>query len=125
MQHILLLIDDDPLILKMYKKMFSFADYTVILASNGKEGLEKAEKLRPSVILLDLMMPVMDGLETLEKLKGNPTTASIPVVMLSNFSDEADMQRALEKGASNYLIKSSYDVQDLTAIIKKIVQSLP
>ena len=102
-----LLIEDDQLILRMYQKIFSFVKFEVELASDGEEGLEKARTMqpKPTIILLDVMMPKMNGMQVLEKLKQDPALKTIPVVMLSNLAGENDIETALSKGAVKYIIK--------------------
>ena len=118
-----LLIEDDQLILRMYQKIFSFVKFEVELASDGEEGLEKARTMqpKPTIILLDVMMPKMNGMQVLEKLKQDPALKTIPVVMLSNLAGENDIETALSKGAVKYIIKSEYDPKQITDMVKEIV----
>lgn len=118
-----LLIEDDQLILRMYQKIFSFEKFDVELASDGEEGLEKARAMqpKPTIILLDVMMPKMNGIQVLEKLKLDPELKNIPVVMLSNLAGENDIETALSKGAVKYIIKSEYDPKQITDMVKEIV----
>ena len=118
-----LLIEDDQLILRMYQKIFSFEKFDVELASDGEEGIEKARTMqpKPTIILLDVMMPKMNGIQVLEKLKLDPELKSIPVVMLSNLAGENDIETALSKGAVKYIIKSEYDPKQITDMVKDIV----
>ena len=74
----ILIIEDDPLVSRMYTKALGFEKLDVETASNGKDGVEKAKKLQPSLILCDVMMPKMNGMEVLEHLKADPATANIP-----------------------------------------------
>ena len=103
-----LIVEDDQLIQRMYATMFGLRKYEVAVASDGLEGLQKAKDFKPTVILLDIMMPQMNGFDTLDKLKADQTTKDIPVIMLSNLADDADIQKALSKGAIKYIIKSEY-----------------
>jgi CheY-like chemotaxis protein len=118
----ILLIEDDQLIQRMYQKMFVFEKYEVEIASDGEEGLEKARTVAPTVILLDVMMPKMNGIEVLEKLKLDPETKKIPVVMLSNLAGEADIETALSKGAVKYIIKSEYDPKQIADMVGEIIK---
>ena len=98
MTKLLLIVEDDPLMQRMYQKIFTFEKYQVETASDGVEGLEKVRALKPTVVLLDVMMPKMNGLQVLEKLKLDPETKAIPVVMLTNLAGEKDEEIGDEKG---------------------------
>ena len=125
MNKVLLLIEDDPLMLRMYKKIFEQEGYEIILAEGGQEGLEKAKSDKPSLILLDIMMPKMDGFEVLTNLKKDPETKNIPVVVLTNLAGQQDAQRALSMGAVKYVIKSEQDPKEVTKIVKDLLTSIP
>lgn len=119
---ILLIVEDDPLMSRMYQKIFSFEGYNVVTAIDGQDGLEKATKEKPSLILLDIMMPKMNGLEVLDKLKVNPDTKTIPVVMLTNLAGTQDAEHALSKGAVKYIIKSEHEPKQVANMVKEILQ---
>ena len=106
---------------RMYQKIFTFEGHEVVLAYNGEEGLEKAVKDRPTIILLDVMMPKMNGLQLLEKLKLDPTTKTIPVVMLTNLAGQQDAETAIAKGAVKYIIKSEYEPKQIVNMVKEIL----
>lgn len=115
----LLIVEDDPLISRMYNRLFTLEGYEVEIATNGEEGFEKAKTTNPALILLDVMMPTMNGLQTLEALKKDPQTQAIPVIMLSNLTGEQDAEDALSKGAIKYIIKSAYEPADIVKMIKE------
>lgn len=117
----LLIVEDDPLMNRMYQKIFKFEQYDVQTAGNGEEGLEAARRLKPTVILLDIMMPKMNGLQVLEKLKSDPDTRGIPVIMLTNLAGEKDAETALLKGAVKYIVKSEHDPKQVVSIVKEII----
>lgn len=121
MSKILLIVEDDPLMSRMYQKIFSFEKYDVATASNGEEGLEKVRELKPTVILLDVMMPKMNGLQVLEKIKTDPEIKHIPVIMLTNLAGEKDAETALMKGAVKYIVKSEHDPKQIVAMVKEII----
>lgn len=116
-----LIVEDDMQIQQMYATMFTIRRYTVILAGDGEEGLAKTRAERPDVILLDIMMPKMNGIEMLENLKRAPDTKDIPVVMLSNVADDEHVQEALSKGALKYIIKSEYVPRQVAEVVEQIV----
>lgn len=102
----ILLVEDDPDIQKMVRLSLTYqGGHQVSLASSGREGLEKAIQELPELILLDVMMPEMDGHETCKALKANPSTAKIPVVFLSARAQQAEIQKGKELGAIGYLVK--------------------
>jgi len=125
MNKVLLLIEDDPLMLRMYKKVFDLEGYEVLLASGGQEGLDKAKSENPSLILLDIMMPKMNGFEVLGELKENPETKNIPVVVLTNLAGTQDAEKAISMGASKYIIKSEQDPKEVAGMVKMLLGGLP
>ena len=117
----ILIVEDDPLMSRMYEKIFTFENYEVEMAGDGQEGLDKARASKPTLILMDIMMPVMNGLEALEKLKADPETKAIPVIMLTNLAGQQDAEAALSKGAIKYIVKSEYEPKDVTNMVKEIL----
>jgi twitching motility two-component system response regulator PilH len=116
-----LIVEDDPLMLRMYQKIFTFAQHEVFVASNGVEGVEKARAEKPTVIVMDVMMPKMDGLAALETLKADPNTKTIPVIMLTNLASEKDAENAMLKGAIKYIVKSEHDPKEVEAMVREII----
>ena len=121
MTKLLLIVEDDPLMQRMYQKIFTFEKYQVETASDGVEGLEKVRALKPTVVLLDVMMPKMNGLQVLEKIKADPDLKHIPVVMITNLAGEKDAESALMKGAVKYIVKSEYDPKQIVGMVKEII----
>jgi CheY-like chemotaxis protein len=117
----ILIIEDDPLISQMYQDIFAFEDYTIIIANDGEDGLQKVKSESPTLILCDIMMPKMNGLEVLDSLKSDSTTAKIPVVMLTNLAGSEDAKVALTKGAVKYIVKSNYTPKEVTDMVKEIL----
>ncbi|MBI4430422.1 MAG: response regulator [Candidatus Omnitrophica bacterium] len=101
----ILAIDDDSELLAALKDLLEAYDYSVITATSGAEGLLKIKSCIPNLILLDIAMPIMDGLDVLAELKANPDTLSIPVVMLTAIADTQTLWKAQEMGATNYIVK--------------------
>jgi DNA-binding response OmpR family regulator len=102
-----LLIEDDPAVLEMYRMKLSLDGYRVNVAVDGEEGLSKALELRPDIIFLDIRLPKKDGFEVLQALRQNVETASIPVIMLSNYGEKELVDRGLKLGAHEFLIKAN------------------
>ncbi len=117
----ILIVEDDPLMNRMYQKIFKFEQYDVQTATNGEEGLDKVRQLKPTVILLDIMMPKMNGLQVLDKLKSDPEVKNIPVIMLTNLAGEKDAETALLKGAVKYIVKSEHDPKQVVNVVKEII----
>jgi CheY-like chemotaxis protein len=109
-----LLIEDEPDVLELYRLKLTLDDYNVVTAMNGPEGLDKAESEKPELIFLDIKMPGMDGFEVIKKLRTNPVTKEIPVVILSNFDEESMVEKGLSLGANEYLIKSHFSPASLS-----------
>jgi CheY-like chemotaxis protein len=116
-----LIVEDDPLISRMYQKIFTFEKFDVEVAANGEEALAKVVDFNPALILLDVMMPKMNGLLVLAKLKENDITKKIPVVMLTNLAGQQDAEIALAKGAVKYIIKSEYEPRQVVDMVKEIL----
>jgi len=116
-----LIIEDDPLISRMYQKIFTFEKFEVEMAKDGQEGLDKARQVKPTIILLDVMMPKLNGLQVLEKLKAEAETKTIPVIILTNLSGQVDAETALAKGAVKYIVKSEHDPKQVSDMVKEII----
>ncbi len=121
----ILLIEDDPVEARLYQHIFIRANYEVVVATSGKEGVEKAKSWRPDLIFLDLLMPNTSGFAILSMLKEKPDTRGIPVVVFSNLSDKKDIEMALAKGAIRHIVKLDTDETQLIEITKSILASLP
>ncbi len=116
-----LIVEDDPLMSRMYHKIFNFEGYEVEMAGDGEEGLEKAKSVKPTIMLLDVMMPKMNGLQVLEKLKADPDTKTIPVIMLTNLAGQQDAENAMSKGAVKYIVKSEHEPKEVVNMVKEIL----
>jgi CheY-like chemotaxis protein len=117
----ILIVEDDPLMSRMYQKIFKFEGFDVDFASDGEEGLEKIRATKPTLVLLDIMMPKMNGLEVLEKIKLDPETKAIPIIMLTNLAGTQDAEAALAKGAVKYIIKSENEPKTVVNMVKEIL----
>jgi len=119
----ILITEDDPLMSRMYQKIFTFEGLEVVMAADGQEGLDKAREIKPTMILLDVMMPKLNGLQVLEKLKADPETKAIPVIMLTNLAGQQDAENALAKGAIKYIVKSEYEPKQVADIVKELLSA--
>lgn len=102
---LVLLVDDEPALVELVSNLIRAFGYDAVGAASGEEALSSAEARRPDVILLDIMMPGITGLQTLKLLKQVPSTRHIPVLMLTALQGGRDIEAAFELGASGYLIK--------------------
>lgn len=116
-----LLIEDDPLIYRLYQKLFTLEGFQIELADNGLSGLEVIPVFQPDVILLDIMMPTMNGIEMLGKIKAEDKSKDTPVIVLTNVSDSNVTHMALQAGAVVCLIKSQTEPADVVATVKGVL----
>jgi two-component system alkaline phosphatase synthesis response regulator PhoP/two-component system response regulator VicR len=117
----ILAVDDEGFILRLIGVNLEKEGYQVITAADGEEALEKSLSEKPDLIILDVMMPVMDGYETLRRLRENKATAAIPVVMLTAKSQDSDVFKGWQSGADLYLTKP-FNRSELVSFIKRIFQ---
>lgn len=118
----ILLVEDDPLMLRMYQRKLLNDGYEVETAVNGEEGLVKIRSFRPDMVLLDIMMPKLNGFQVLERMKADPTTAKIPVIILTNIGGtQEDIEKGLGLGAVAYLVKSYYRPDEVVAKVKEVL----
>ena len=116
-----LICDDDPVILRLHEVNLELEGYEVVAtASDGKEALDKIAELRPDLVILDIMMPKMDGLEVCRHLKADPALAKIPVVLLSARAQDLDVREGLDIGADAYLTKP-FDPVELLEVVGRLV----
>lgn len=109
----IVIIEDDDHISKVYEIKFAKEHVTTILARDGEEGVAKIKSEKPDIILLDLMIPKKDGFGVLQEIKQIPELAKIPVIVLSNLGQKSDQDRAMSLGASEYLVKVDYPIQEV------------
>ncbi len=114
----ILVVDDDPDIVEVVKMRLSANDYDVITASSGGEGLKKVASEKPNLVLLDIMMPGLDGFAVLEKLRQDANTATLPVIMFTAKGKSSALIKATNLRATDYIIKP-FEAADLLAMIKK------
>ena len=118
----ILLVEDESFLADLLAHYIKGQGASLELASTGEEGLLKANSIRPDIILLDILLPGIDGYEVLKQLKANPALSEIPVVFLSNLGGQEEIERGLKLGAVDYLVKSSLVMEDIIKKIKKILQ---
>ncbi len=118
----ILLVEDDGFLASIYAQKLEIEGFEVAFATNGEDGLRLAHKdPPPDLILLDLLMPKMDGFELLEKLKGDEKTKAVPVLILTNLGQKEDVDRCMKLGAVGYIIKAHALPQETVKRIKEIL----
>jgi CheY-like chemotaxis protein len=104
----ILIVEDDNFVAEVYLAKLSEMGYETILAQNGEEGLAQLKKGKIDLILLDILMPIMNGIEMLEQVKKNEEWKNIPVILLTNIGEKESIQKVREMGVKDYLIKSHF-----------------
>ena len=118
----ILIVDDDSFLSGIYATKLDMEGFAVTTAKDGEEGLKAVEKELPDLILLDVLMPKLDGFETLKRLKQIEGAKDIPVIMLTNLGQKEDIEKGLEQGAVDYLIKAHFVPAEAVAKIKKVLK---
>ena len=118
----ILLVEDDTFVSDIYQTKISSEGFEVIPAENGLEAIKKLEERIPDLILLDIIMPYMDGIETLRKIKSEEKWKSIPVILLTNLSEKEKIEEALGIGANDYLIKSHFTPSEVIAKVNSVLK---
>lgn len=115
----ILLIEDDSFLSSMYVTKLEISGFEVEAAEDGESGLEKVKSFNPDLVLLDIILPKMSGFEVLENIRKDADTKDIPVIMLTNLSQRDDVERGLDLGAQDYLIKAHFTPSEVVTKIKK------
>ena len=118
----MLVVDDDPVILKLLEVNFEMEGFTVLVARDGEEGIDVARADQPDLIVSDIMMPKVSGLELVTALKGDPTTSEIPIILLSAKAQSADVKAGMEAGADDYVTKP-FEPLDLVDRVNRLLEA--
>jgi twitching motility two-component system response regulator PilH len=115
---VVLVVEDDKFISSVHKNRLTQDGFEVIMAENGQEGISQAKKQKPDIILLDLIMPVMNGFDALKALKADDQLKDIKVVILSNLNQEEDRKRVMDMGAVDYIVKANVSFKEIIGAVK-------
>jgi len=118
----ILVVEDEEILLTALSEELKQEGFEVVGAKDGVEGVEKTVSEKPDMVLLDLVMPRLDGIGALKQMKENPETKDIPVVILTNLSDYDKISDALSLGAMDYLVKANYRLEELVNKIKTVLE---
>lgn len=118
----IMIVEDDSFVRDIYQTKLSREGFEVIESINGVEALKKLTAEKPDIILLDVVLPYMNGLEILRKIKQDEKLKDIPVILLTNLSQKEDVSAGMELGAADYLIKSHFTPSDVLEKIKTYIQ---
>lgn len=117
-----LIVEDDAFLANIYKTKFDMEGFKVSTSENGEAGLNDIKKKRPDVVLLDILLPKMDGFAMLEKLKADSEVKDIPVILLTNLGQKDDVQKGLEMGAVDYLIKAHFKPSEVVERVRSVLK---
>lgn len=115
------LIEDDHMLSEMYKIKFEKEGFAIVTAADGAEGLEVVQKEQPDIILLDVIMPRMDGFQTLQELRTRGIQT--PVILLTNLGQEEDIKKGRELGATDYFVKSNFTPDAIVAKVRNVLKT--
>ena len=118
-----LFIEDEPSLQKSLTMALKAKGLEVFSAFDGEAGFNMIREVEPDIILLDLILPKMDGFQILEKLKSQDDTKHIPIIILTNLENTEDVQKVIDLGATNYLVKANYDVHEISDKVKEVLDS--
>jgi len=117
----ILLVEDDTFLAGMYVTKLSLEHFQVTLATDGRQGVKMAKDEKPDLVLLDIVLPKLDGFQVLSAIRKDPGTAKIPVILLTNLGQKSDVDRGLALGANDYLIKAHFLPSEVIAKVKKLI----
>ena len=115
----IVVIEDDPFYSTIFEKKLTLEGYNIIHAPDGEQGLKAIREKKPDLILLDMIMPVKDGMETLKDLRADPALKDSKVIVLSNLGQESDIQMTKEYNALDYIVKSNMSIQEMVEKVRK------
>jgi DNA-binding response OmpR family regulator len=118
----ILVVDDDPVILQLLQVNFEMEGFTVITAADGRQGVDRTRAERPDIVVSDVMMPKMSGIELVAELKGDPDTQAIPILLLTAKAQQADIGAGMDAGADDYVTKP-FEPLDLVDRVNRLLSA--
>ncbi len=125
MEENILIIEDDKFLRELISRKLINEKFKIEEAIDGEEGLKKLQEAKPDLVLLDLILPGLDGFEVLERIKDNPSTSIIPVLILSNLGQRDEIERGLKLGAVDFLVKAHFTPEEIVDKVKEILAKKP
>lgn len=119
----ILLVEDDKDLIEMYETKFKMEGFEIHKAVNGAEALELVQSVKPDIVMLDIVMPEVDGFQVLRSLKADPASKDLPVILLTNLGQEGDIQKGIDLGATDYLIKANFTPNEVVEKVRKALGS--
>ncbi len=117
----ILIVEDDKFLRELIFEKLDSEGYEISKAADGEEGVKKAGEEKPDLILLDLILPGMDGFEVLSKIRENKELAQMPIIILSNLGQKEDIERGLTLGATDFMVKAHFTPNEIVDKIKKVL----
>lgn len=118
----ILIVEDDKFLRELIARKLTDEGFEIIEAVDGEDGIKKIKETKPDLILLDLILPSIDGFEVLSRVKGDEILASIPIIILSNLGQKEEVEKGLELGAVDYLIKAHFTPGEIIEKIKNVLK---
>jgi len=118
----ILIVEDDPIFQKTLQEFLRSEGFDVASAVDGEEGIRMAKEKNPDLILLDIILPKKDGYDVIKEVKNQEATKNIPIILLTNLGGVHDVEKALELGATTYLVKSDYKMEEVSKKIKELLK---
>lgn len=116
-----LIVEDDKFLRDLITQKLSAENLDVVIAQDGEEGIKKIEEEKPDLVILDLLLPAIDGFEVLKRMKENPKITDIPVIILSNLGQKDDVERGMALGAKDYMIKAHFTPSEIVDKVKGLL----
>lgn len=121
MQKTILVVEDDKFLRELITRKLSEEGYTTLEAIDGEEGFKKIKEEKPDLVLLDLILPGMDGFEVLAGIKQNPQSSSTPVIIFSNLGQTEDVEKGMKLGATDYMVKAHFTPVEIIEKVRKVL----
>ncbi|MEX2369029.1 MAG: response regulator [Candidatus Paceibacterota bacterium] len=119
----ILLVEDDNFLIEILVKKFKESGYKVVHAGNGNDALRKVHDEEPDLIMLDIILPGMNGFEVIQKLKDDETTKNIPVAFLSNLGQKEDIEKGKKLGAVDFIVKANHSLDEIVKRAEEIISN--